>query len=70
MCDWLGLVLEPERAAPNPRAPDLPTGAVATIVRRYQPATADLWRLGGERLAELRLQPELVGDLLEVPDVL
>jgi hypothetical protein len=81
-------VLEPERPERMPRAPGVPAGEPATIVRQYRPATADLWRLsagrspellgaerspellGGERSPELRLQPELVGDLLEIPDVL
>jgi hypothetical protein len=48
MCDWLGLVMEaerpvrPERIAPaTVQSPAM----VGTIVRQYQPSTADLWRL-------------------------
>jgi hypothetical protein len=49
MCDWLGLVMEadrPERPAPATVGSPAPVG---TIVRQYQPATADLWRLRGQR---------------------
>ena len=45
MFDWLGLVIAPERPephqAPGAGRPDL---LVGTIVRQYQPPTADLWR--------------------------
>jgi len=66
--DWLGLVLELDR----PAAQEPPVPVTGTIVQPYRPATADRWRLRdlGERRAELRLQPELVGDLLDVPVVL
>jgi hypothetical protein len=45
MFDWLGLVIEAEHPEPK-TAPDAgPTArSVATIVRQYQPPTADLWR--------------------------
>jgi hypothetical protein len=68
MMDWLGLVLEPEHLERRPEEP--PAVVAAAIVRQYRPATADLWRLGAERRPELRLEPELVGDLADVPDVL
>jgi hypothetical protein len=67
--DWLGLVLEPERPVRPPAALQPPARAAGTIVQQYRPATADLWRLG-ERRPELRLEPELIGDLLDVPVVL
>ena len=70
--DWLGLVLEPERPGRRPAAGKPPASAAGTIVQQYRPATADQWRLRdlSERCPELRLQPELVGDLLDVPVVL
>jgi hypothetical protein len=68
--DWLGLVLEPERPVRRPAAVQPPARTAGTIVQQYRPATADLWRLGCERRPELRLEPELVGDLLDVPVVL
>jgi hypothetical protein len=43
--DRLALVLDTERPERLPLAPDPPTAAVTVIVRRYQPPTADLWRL-------------------------
>jgi hypothetical protein len=67
--DWLGLVLEPERPVRRPAAVQPPAGAAGTIVQPYRPATADRWRLA-ERRPELRLEPELVGDLLDVPVML
>ncbi len=72
MCDWLGLQLdlEPERPELALRTPDAPHGHVAVIVRHYRPATADLWRLGGERRPEFSLKPELARERLQVPDVL
>jgi hypothetical protein len=49
MCDWLELVIaveRPERPAPATlRSP----AEIGTIVRQYQPATADLWRLSDHR---------------------
>jgi hypothetical protein len=72
MCDWLGLHLEmePERPVQMPRAPGLRLAPIAVMVRQYVPPTADLWRLGGERRPELRLQTELARELLQVPNVL
>jgi hypothetical protein len=72
MCDWLGLHLdyEPERPELTLRTPAAPRSRVAVIVRHYQPPTADLWRLGGERRPEFSLKPELTRDLLQVPHVL
>jgi hypothetical protein len=68
--DWLGLVLElHQRPARRPAAGTPPALVAGTIVQQYRPATADQWRLR-ERRPELRLEPELVGDLLDVPVVL
>jgi hypothetical protein len=70
MYEWLGLHLEPERPVHLPRAQGLQLPPVAVMVRQYVPPTADLWRLGGERRPELRLQTQLAGELLEIPNVL
>jgi hypothetical protein len=68
--DWLELVLEPERPGRRSATRMPPTSAAGTIVQQYRPATADRWRLGRERRLELRPEPELAGDLLDVPVVL
>jgi hypothetical protein len=72
MCDWLGLnlALEPERPELPPRAPGVAIPPIAVMVREYRPPTADLWRLGGERRPEFRLQTELARELLQIPNVL
>ena len=58
MFDWLGLVIAPDRPeprqAPGAGRPDLPVG---TIVRQYQPPTADLWRQDAASPEIHRLHP-------------
>jgi hypothetical protein len=49
MCDWLGLVIEAERPERPAPATEGSSALVGTIVRQYQSATADLWRLRGDR---------------------
>jgi hypothetical protein len=49
MSDWLGLVIEAERLERPAPATVRSPAVVVTIVRQYQPATADLWRLRGQR---------------------